>query len=107
MEYSNAMKVQSPDCMASNENFYQIVIGTIVALVLLQYPVQEIANAFFMNALPAKFEKGSKLRETKARMLAERVYKMFVYSGTTGFLYYILKNGDFLHRYLTGNKTEI
>lgn len=60
-----------------------------------------------MNALPAKFEKGTKARESKARMLAERVYKLFIYSGTTGFLYWILKNGDFLHKYLTGNETDI
>jgi len=36
-------------------------------------------------------------------MLAERVYKFFIYLITTIFLFYILKNSDFLHTYLQGN----
>lgn len=34
-EYSNLLKAESPECMASNPNFYQIVFGTIGILVFL------------------------------------------------------------------------
>lgn len=37
-------------------------------------------------------------------MLSERVHKLFIYTVTTLMLFYILKNSDFLHVYLQGNK---
>jgi hypothetical protein len=37
-------------------------------------------------------------------MLAERVYKLFITSVTSLMLFYILKNGDFLHIYLLGDQ---
>ena len=50
-----------------------------------------ISKSLFMSSLPDKFPKGSKLREEKADMMAERVYKFFIYSVTSGGLFFVLK----------------
>lgn len=49
-----------------------------------------------------KFPKDSKARRDKATMLSERVYKVTIYSITTGMLIWILRDAKWLHVYLGG-----
>ena len=39
-------------------------------------------------------------------MMAERVYKLFIYSVTTGGLFFILKQSNFYHKYLWGDQED-
>ena len=51
-----------------------------------------LSRSLFMKSLPkAKFPVGSKLREAKAELMAERVYKLFIYITTTLMLFFVLK----------------
>lgn len=50
-----------------------------------------IAKSLFMSMLPEKFPRGSKIRLERAEMMAERVYKLFIYSMTTGSFFFVLK----------------
>jgi hypothetical protein len=50
------------------------------------------------------FPVGSKLRHSKAEMLAERVYKLIIHTATTIATFTILKNSSFLHKNLLGDQ---
>lgn len=97
------LRIEAPQCMGSNPQFYELMAGTITFVIGFQYPVQSTAKAFFMRSLPAeKFPLKSKLRASKALLMSERVYKLFISFCTSLVLLLILKNGDFLHTYLSG-----
>ena len=67
-------------------------------------PVQAVAKSFFLMALPSeKFPIGSKARETKALMIAERVFRFLVYITTSLAVFWSLKRSNFLHRLLMGS----
>ena len=78
-----------------------------ILLALLQIPVQAVTRSHFESVLSEhKFPKGSPERANKAKMMAERIYRFFLYLGFTLFGLWILKQGSFLHRYLLGNSTN-
>lgn len=58
-----------------------------------------------MNSLPQnKFPIGSKLRHDKAEQISERMYKFFIQFVSTVGMFFILKQGNFLHKYLQGDQ---
>jgi hypothetical protein len=58
-------------------------------------PVQSIGRALFIRTLPdSKFPKGSKVREMKAAMMSERLFRLFVYTAFTLLGLLILKQGN-------------
>lgn len=64
-----------------------------------------LSRSLFMKSLPkGKFPQGSKLREAKAELMAERVHKLFIYISTTVMLFFVLKQSNFLHRLLQGDQ---
>lgn len=61
-----------------------------------------------MMSLPQKkFPHGTKMREQKAELLAERVFKFFIHLGTTIMLFWVLKNSNFLQKNLLGDHENI
>jgi hypothetical protein len=74
-----------------------------VMLAVLQIPIQAAARSYFERALPdIKFPKGSKERKNKAQMMAERMFRFFLYLSFTLLGLWIMKQGTFLHRYILG-----
>ena len=58
----------------------------------------------FLKVLPAaKFPYNTKLREEKAEMIAERMYKIFVYTISSVGILFVLKKGGYLHILLLGD----
>jgi very-long-chain ceramide synthase len=76
-------------------------------LAVLQFPIQAASRSHFERALPvSKFPKGSKERRVKVQMMAERMYRLFLYLAFTLLGLWILKQGNFLHRYLLGSESN-
>eukprot|EP00347_Sterkiella_histriomuscorum_P000451 403375818 len=99
------IKNEAPECTQSNPNKLELMGGMVFLQVCLQYPVQSIAKSMFLKSLPQnKFPLGSKLRLEKAEMVAERIYKFFIQSVSTVGMFFILKQGNFLHSLLLGNQ---
>ena len=66
-----------------------------------------VARALFLRILPEKkFPFGSKVREDKAEMIAERMYKLFVYTISSIGILFVLKKGGFLHVLLLGDQED-
>lgn len=60
-----------------------------------------------MSYLPEKnFPIGSKIRYSKAEMLAERVYKLIIHTSTTIATFTVLKNSVYLHKNLLGDQDQ-
>jgi hypothetical protein len=106
-EYMHLLREEAPECMAVNPNRMVLVIGSIIIQLCLQYPVQIGAKRFFMISLPKSFPVGTKMRESKAELLAERGYKFIIHIVTTIMLFWILKNSNFLHRNLLGDQDPV
>eukprot|EP00347_Sterkiella_histriomuscorum_P009355 403341532 len=104
--YVDYLKIESPECTERNPNMLQLFFGMILIQLCLQYPVQAIAKSLFLSSLPDKFPRGSKIRIEKAEMMSERVYKFFIYAATTGCLFFVLKQSNFLHTYLWGDQAD-
>jgi len=105
--YISEIKTSSPECYHPNPNRVELFFGTMILLALLQAPVQAITRIHFESVLSeSKFPKGSPERANKVQMMAERIYRFFLYLGFTLFGLWILKQGNFLHRYLLGNTTN-
>ena len=99
-----ALRLEAPSCVFENPNKITLIMGTILIQILIQFPVQKLSYDFFMLYLPAKkFPVGSKLRHSKAEMIAERVYKLIMHTVTTVALFAILKNSRYLPKYLLGD----
>lgn len=60
-----------------------------------------------MKALPTnKFPLKSKGREIKAAMMAERVFRFFVYTTTSIILFWLMKQSNFLDSRLMGSTSD-
>lgn len=106
-ELVDYLKQESPDCNKTNPYFWELVGGTFVLLMCIQFPVQLITKAMFLKILPAaKFPFYSKLREEKAEMVAERMYKIFVYTISSVGILFVLKKGGYLHILLLGDQED-
>lgn len=104
--YVDYLRNEAPQCMQSNPYFMELFFGMMAIQLLVQFPVQMIAKSLFMSMLPDKFPRGSKIRLERAEMMAERVYKLFIYSMTTGCFFFVLKQSNFYHKYLWGDKED-
>ena len=64
-----------------------------------------MAKSLFFKTLPQeKFPYGTKARDLKAQMIAERVFRCLVYCTTSIAIFWSLKRSNFLHRHLTGTE---
>ncbi|CDW88398.1 UNKNOWN [Stylonychia lemnae] len=104
--YIDYLKEEAPDCMKPNPNRTELIIAAIMIQLCVQYPVQMLSRSLFMSSLPEKFPIGSSLRKEKAEMMAERVYKFFIYSVTSGGLFFVLKQSNFYHKLLWGDQED-
>lgn len=105
--YISHIKETNPECYQPNPNRFELFFGTMILLAMFQIPVQAVTRSHFESVLSElKFPKGSVERSNKAQMMAERIYRFFLYLGFTLFGLWILKQGNFLHRYLLGNSTN-
>ncbi len=92
MSYISYIKEHNPDCYASNPNRVEFFFGTMLLLAVLQFPIQAASRSHFERALPvSKFPKGSKERRVKVQMMAERMYRLFLYLAFTLLGLWILK----------------
>eukprot|EP00347_Sterkiella_histriomuscorum_P006081 403354139 len=102
--YVDILRNEAPECTQGNTNTFELMIGVTFIQICVQYPVQRIAKMMFSSSLPMhKFPLGSKIRHEKAEMIAERVYKFFMYTCSSIGIFFVLKQGNFLHKYLMGN----
>eukprot|EP00347_Sterkiella_histriomuscorum_P000381 403376081 len=105
--YADQIKKEAPECTQTNPYFAQLFLGTIALLIIVMIPVQAVAKSLFMKALPVgKFPIGTKGRDLKAQVIAERVFRFFVYCSTTLALFWSCKQSNFLHKYLLGSETD-
>lgn len=66
---SQELKELSPECAASNPQFFQIFIGTLVFLKVVHWPIVTVSKSVYMNALPTnKYPLGSKARNDRAQI---------------------------------------
>ncbi|CDW74039.1 asc1-like protein [Stylonychia lemnae] len=104
-EYVNYIKDEKPDCTHTNPQFLQLFFGTWVVIINFMIPVQFVAKSLFLKVLPQKkFPIGSSTRDTKAQIIAERVFRFFVYCGTSLALFWNLKQSNFMHKGLMGSE---
>jgi hypothetical protein len=78
-------------------------------LIIVKSPMEHFSTEVFSRALPyKKFPLGSELRESKAQMLGERIFKLVINVTVVALLYKILLQEDcnFLHTYLGGSVDE-
>lgn len=76
---AEGLRSEFPHCTATNPLKLQISLATVGALALFKYPIERGARALFQRSLPkGKFPQGSTLRESKAEMLGERVFKLII-----------------------------
>lgn len=80
-----------PECTIPNPNRWAIFIPTIIALVLFKSPIERTATRVFNRILPLKkFPADSEIRTSKAHMLGERIFRLFINIACVGLLYKIL-----------------
>lgn len=105
--YARSLGVTNPECSQWNPNLGKLFFGTITGCIFLKFPLQILFHKIFEPTLPQeKFPKGTKLREMKAEMTAERIFRLSVYITTTVAGYWIMKDSEYLHTYLTGDNYE-
>lgn len=98
-DFTMSLKETYPDCTTSNPNRIKIFCGTIFGLICTQIPIERFFKGLFMRVLRTdKFPLGSDLRESKSKMLGERVFRFINYSFCTTFLLVTLRSEgcDFL-----------
>jgi hypothetical protein len=107
MGYISYIKENNPECYVPNPSRIEIFFGTIFVLAVLQFPLQAASRIYFERVLPEnKFPKGSKERQVKVQMMAERMYRLFLYLAFSLIGFWIMKQGNFLHKYLLGSETN-
>lgn len=90
--YSQMLRDEKPECYQTNENYWQLFVGTWAVLLITMHPVQALAYPFFQRTLPSeKFPHGSKAREIKAQISSERLFRCLVYCATSGLLLWSLR----------------
>ena len=63
-----------------------------MVLAILMIPTEHLAKSFFMRILPVdKFPIGTKTRDIKAKLMAERMFRFIVYSVFSLMNFWILK----------------
>lgn len=78
-----------------NENRELIIALTFIGLMVVQRPIELTFKAVFMRVIPqTKFPRGSDLRESKAKMLGERIFKITINLLCVGLLYRIMLGDD-------------
>ena len=78
-------------------------------LIIVKSPLERFSTEIFQRVLPTKkFPIGSEIRNSKAQMLGERIFKLVINVTVVAILYKILLQEDcnFLHTYLGGNVDE-
>lgn len=90
---------EAPHCFTGlqpNPNRELITMATILFLVLTKSPIEQMARQLFEKHFlpPAKFPLNSDLRESKGRLLGERVYKVIVNGMSVAALYSIMLRED-------------
>ena len=101
------LRKEAPECMEENKNKHLLFCATIIFTMTAMYPIKKLSRELFLYIIPTKkFPVGTKMRLTKAEMMAERVYKFLVYCITTTWLFAILKNSNFLHNKLAGDQAD-
>jgi hypothetical protein len=101
--HKRTLEETHPECMASNPNFFTLFSFTFVFLCAINLICQTLARSYFSSLLSlTKFPKGPE-REEKVKLMAERLIKIVLYISTSSSLFYILKQGSFLHTYLLGS----
>lgn len=107
VQASQILKNEHPECYQTNPNQVSLFIGTQIVLMCLMLPVQSVSKSLFMKALPIdKFPLDTKIRSTKAEIMSERMFRFFVYLTTSGLIFWILKQGNFLGPQLLGSIAE-
>lgn len=77
--YVSIFKTEFPECAATNDYRMIICVATVVALFLGKTPLESNSRAFFKKYLPElKFPIGSEVRDSKAEMLGERIFKLVI-----------------------------
>ncbi|CDW85563.1 lag1 longevity assurance [Stylonychia lemnae] len=104
--YVEYLKNESPGCYYTNPNKLSLFVGVLFIQICIQFPVMSITRSIFMKILPDKFPVGSKIREEKAEVIGERMYKLFIYSIATIGQFFILKQSKFLHVLLWGDQWD-
>lgn len=89
------LKNENPECTTSNPNKWVISISTIVGLLIFKSPIETYSTKLFIEYLPtANFPIGSKVRETRAIMLGERIVRLIVNSFCVAMLVIIMSRED-------------
>ena len=105
-DFTMDLKDKHPECTTSNPNRLKIFLGTIIGLLLTQIPIERFFKDLFVRVLRTdKFPLGSDIRQSKSKMLGERVFRLINYSFCTSFLLFTLRGEDcnFLDWRIGGN----
>lgn len=101
------LRREAPKCMEENKNKYHLFSTAFVFCIIAMYSIQDFSRKLFYYIIPTKkFPMGSKIRQTKADMLSERVYKLLFESITSIWLFCIMKDSKFLHKFLLGDQED-
>jgi len=93
--YVNQLKIERPECTASNPNKELIMGITMVALFMLKERIEGFSTKLFDRYLPeGKFPLGSDARKSKSNMLGERIFKWIISLFCIGSLYKIMLQDD-------------
>ena len=89
------LKNENPECTTSNPNKWVISISTIIGLLIFKSQIETYSTKLFIEYLPtANFPIGSKVRETRAVMLGERIVRLIVNSFCVAMLVIIMSRED-------------
>ena len=97
------LSAEYPECYQKHPYRDYIFLGTLLLFSLTATPTERASEALFLKILPdRKFPKDSKVRITKAKVMAERTFRLFVYTIFTVVAYIILYQGNFVTIFLLG-----
>jgi hypothetical protein len=79
----------------------------LAVLFLISHRIEQAAEKLYERVVPTKkFPIGSKERRVKVNMMAERTFRLFVYSAFTGVGFWQMRQSGFLHTLLGGTTWE-
>lgn len=100
----STLQTNYPTCFKSNENRGYVFFGTMLIFLMTATSIENGAEALFNRVLPQeKFPLDSKVRSTKAKVMAERLYRFIVYSIFTTAAFCIMSNGSYLTYLMLGS----
>lgn len=103
----STLYTSNPECFKKSANREYAFFGTLLVFCVTAMPLEHSFVRYFNLSLPEdKFPLGSKERTVKALIMAERSFRVIVYTIFTGAAWWIMSKGNYLTILLGGNTWE-